>query len=133
MMTPATQRKASSHFRGVQWDKTKNRWKTVCKRTFLGYHTSEEDAARAYNLVAARVGLNLNVIPPAGAAGLKRAAPKTAANQKYRKVKLDDASLGGAGTAGSAGAGGVMRVTPAQWAKLEARVYAFQNRGKGYS
>jgi len=48
-------------------------------------------------------------------------------------MKLADTSSGAAGAAGSAGAAGVMRVTPAQWAKLEARVYAFQNRGKGYS
>ena len=37
------------------------------------------------------------------------------------------------GAAGAGGGGSVMRVTPAQWAKLDARVYAFQNRGKGYS
>ena len=120
----------------------------------MGYHTTEEAAAQANNVEAGRLGLALNVIPPVGAAGAgagpgagaraiagasagrKRAAPATAASQKTKKVKLADtssAAAGAASAAGSAGAGGVMRVTPAQWAKLDARVYAFQNRGKGYS
>jgi hypothetical protein len=34
----------------------------------LGRHATEEAAARAYNIEAERVGLPLNVIPPAGAA-----------------------------------------------------------------
>ena len=37
--------------------------------TYLGVHTSENAAARAYNVEAERVRRPLNVIPPAGAAG----------------------------------------------------------------
>ena len=40
-----------------------------------------------------------------------------------------------AAAAGASGADGVpvMHVTPAQWAKLELGVFAFKNRGEGYS
>jgi hypothetical protein len=122
----------SSQFTGVCLDGGTDKWKARCKGVYLGYHATEVEAAQAYNVEAARLGLTLNIIPPAGAAGAgpKRAAPKTPARQKNKQMKLADTS---SGAAGSAGAGGVMRVTPAQWAKLEGRVYAFQNRGKGYS
>ena len=127
------QQKFSSQFRGVNRVKDKNSWRAHCRGVSMGSYNTEEGAAKAYNVEAARLGLTLNIITPAGAEGAKRAAPKTQASQKNKKVKLEDTSSAAAGTAGSAGAGGVMRVTPAQWAKLEARVYAFQNRGKGYS
>ena len=39
----------SSHFKGVSWDITKNKWRAICKGTQLGYHATEEDAARARN------------------------------------------------------------------------------------
>jgi hypothetical protein len=38
----------SSQFKGVTWNKDKNKWKTECNGTYLGYHATEEDAARAY-------------------------------------------------------------------------------------
>ena len=93
--TPVTQRN-SSHFKGVCWHKNSNRWRAVCKGKSFGYHATEDDAAQAYNIEAARAGLTLNVIQPAGAAGAgtgrKRAAPATAASQKTKKVRLADTS-----------------------------------------
>jgi hypothetical protein len=101
---PVKRRDAScaSQFRGVSWDKHRNKWQAECKRKYLGLHTMEEDAAKAYNAEAARLGVALNVIPPAGAAGLgagagagagggaapKRAPPKTpAAHPTTKKTK----------------------------------------------
>jgi len=47
---PEKQRAASSsQFKGVSWSKRDNTWKAECKRTHLGYHNTEEGAARAYN------------------------------------------------------------------------------------
>jgi len=59
----------SSQFKGVCWNKSKNKWQAQCGKKSLGRHAAEKDAARAYNVEAARLGLALNVIPPAGAAG----------------------------------------------------------------
>jgi hypothetical protein len=59
----------SSQFKGVSWHKSKNKWQAQCGKKSLGRHAAEKDAARAYNVEAARLGLALNVIPPAGAAG----------------------------------------------------------------
>jgi len=39
----------SSQFTGVSWDKSTNKWKAKCKDTYLGFHTTEEGAARVYN------------------------------------------------------------------------------------
>ena len=44
----------ASRFRGVQWHKERSKWKASLyvageKPRFLGYHASEEDAARAYD------------------------------------------------------------------------------------
>jgi hypothetical protein len=58
-----------SQFKGVCWNKSKNKWQAQCGKKSLGRHAAEKDAARAYNVEAARLGLALNVIPPAGAAG----------------------------------------------------------------
>jgi len=101
----------ASPFTGVCWVKRNQKWQANCEKRFLGYHVVEEDAARAYNVEAARLGRTLNVIPPAGAAGAgavlvtgagagagpgagrKRAAPKTpAAARKNKKMKLADTS-----------------------------------------
>ena len=84
---------------GVFWDKNGNKWKATCKGTYLGLHTTEKSAARAYNVEAKRVGRPLNGIPPAGGAsagpcagggaGGKRAAPKTQAGPApCKKMKL---------------------------------------------
>ena len=66
---PAEHREAcTSRFTGVCWDKTRGKWQARCKGKRLGRHTTEEAAARAYNVEAERVGRPLNVIPPVGAA-----------------------------------------------------------------
>ena len=59
----------SSQFKGVTWSKSNNKWQAKCKNKYLGCNAVEEDAARAYNIEAARLGLTLNVIPPSRAAG----------------------------------------------------------------
>jgi hypothetical protein len=38
----------TSEFKGVSWDKNSNRWRVMCNGIHLGYHATEEDAARAY-------------------------------------------------------------------------------------
>ena len=40
---------SSFQFKGVTWDKSTKKWRAQCKGKRLGYHTTEEDAARAYN------------------------------------------------------------------------------------
>ena len=39
----------SSLFKGVIWSKSHNKWTAQCKGKHVGYHATEEDAARAYN------------------------------------------------------------------------------------
>jgi hypothetical protein len=39
----------SSQFKGVTWHKSNNTWKAVCNNRHLGYHATEEDAARAHS------------------------------------------------------------------------------------
>ena len=60
---PALQRTASgggpSRFRGVIWHKSNSKWEGRIydngKQRFLGYYTSEEEAARVYDEAAARI------------------------------------------------------------------------------
>ena len=40
----------TSRFKGVSQDKRTNRWQVMCKGKYLGYHTTEEAAARAYSM-----------------------------------------------------------------------------------
>jgi len=83
-----------SVLKGVYWDNNSSKWMAKCKGIYLGLHTSEEAAARAYNVEAERIGRPLNGIPPAATAadggagptkragagaGTKRAPPKTTA------------------------------------------------------
>jgi len=68
LKTPVPQKK-TSQFKGVYWDKKKNKWRAECKGNSLRSHVTEDEAAQAYNVEAARVALTLNVIPTAGAAG----------------------------------------------------------------
>ena len=76
---PVKHRNAStSQFTGVNWDKNAGKWRVTCKGTYLGLHTSEKSAARSYNVEAKRVGRRLNVIPPAGAAGVGASAGPSA-------------------------------------------------------
>ena len=69
-----TRRCGSSAFAGVSWHKHSGKWWAKCGAKSLGYHATEEGAARAYNLEAERTlnpkpgWLGYNVIPPAGAA-----------------------------------------------------------------
>jgi hypothetical protein len=47
---PVDHREAhTSQFTGVSWNKSNKKWKAKCKGTRLGYHATEEAAARAYN------------------------------------------------------------------------------------
>jgi len=96
----------TSQFTGVFWNKNAHKWQAGCKQKYLGLHTTEGAAAQAYNVEAERIGVALNVIPPAGAArvgagrgagpsagggaGPKRAASKTpAAPAPSKKTKRD--------------------------------------------
>ena len=59
--------KRPSRPKGVSWHQGRGKWQAKCKGTWLGYHATEEAAARAYNIEARRVGITtLNDIPPAG-------------------------------------------------------------------
>jgi len=40
---------SSSRFKGVSWNKDRNKWQARCKGTHLGHFTTEESAARACN------------------------------------------------------------------------------------
>ena len=104
---PVQHRNATcSHFTGVVWDKDRSKWAAKCKGKRLGRFTTEESAARAYNVEAQRLGLALNIIKPVegvgavtvagactgpsagGGASPKRAAPKTlAAPTTNKKTK----------------------------------------------
>jgi hypothetical protein len=44
-----TVQRNSSQFRGVSWEKRRGKWKAECKKKSLGYHPTEEAAARAYH------------------------------------------------------------------------------------
>ena len=54
---PRSRAGSSSRFRGVCWSKAEHKWTAKRKSKWLGYHATEEAAARAYNVEAARVGL----------------------------------------------------------------------------
>ena len=59
----------TSKFTGVSWNTHSSNWQAKCKGTYLGLHATENAAARAYNVEAERLGIALNIVPPAGAAG----------------------------------------------------------------
>jgi len=130
---PVTHREGtSSQFKGVSWHNSSGKWKAQCKGKSLGYHTTEEDAARAYNTEAGRIGrVGLNVIPPVGdtddanntaaaaalalprpaapahahaGAGSKRGAPKPPAPRQTKTMRLVT-SAGAAGARAAAGTG----------------------------
>ena len=87
----------------MYWDKAAMKWRAQCKGTYLGLHTTEEAAARAYNVAAERLEHPVIDVPPAGvgtagagaSAGAsgratpKRAAPTTLATPATsKKMKL---------------------------------------------
>jgi phage terminase large subunit-like protein len=39
----------SSQLKGVSWEKGRGKWQARCERRHLGYHATEEAAARAYD------------------------------------------------------------------------------------
>lgn len=66
----STTRKYSSNYKGVSWDKFKNKWLATItfnyKQMFVGYFKNEIDAAKAYNEAAKKHYKNfaiLNKIP----------------------------------------------------------------------
>lgn len=73
------QRSASggpSRYRGVIWHKSNSKWEARIyengKQRFLGYYTSEEEAARVYDEAAARITgrvVNFPSLPSAAALG----------------------------------------------------------------
>ena len=76
---PAIQRSSSggpSRFRGVIWHKSNSKWEAriyeAGKQRFLGYYTSEAEAARVYDEAALRLTGRAVNFPagPGGAAGL---------------------------------------------------------------
>ena len=140
---PATHR-STSQFKGVTWVKSCGNWAVQCKGKGLGRHATEVAAAQAYNIEAERLGLPLNVIPPAGdaddggntaaaaaalalpprpaapahahaGAGCKRAAPTTPAPLQTKRVRLDT-------SAGARAAAAAAAAAHAQGALLEARI-----------
>ena len=60
---------STSQFSGVSWAKTVRKWMSQIRRKTLGYYTTAEGAAQAYNVEAERLGLALNIIPTIGYAG----------------------------------------------------------------
>ena len=93
----------TSQFMGVCWNKSRNKWKPQCSRTYLGYHATEKAAALAYNVEAQRLGRPLNVIPPTGASGAG-VGPRAGASG-------GDGMGAGAG-AGAGGGAGPKRAAP---------------------
>jgi len=70
-------RAGTSQFMGVSWNHTKSKWKAKCKGKYLGYHTTEEAAARAYSK-----SLQDGVFPePAGSSQLKGVSWNKGRNQ----------------------------------------------------
>ena len=64
---PVLHRNGFSQFKGVWFSKSNRKWRARLKNKGLGYHATEEAAARAYNKEVERIGcVDLNVIPPAG-------------------------------------------------------------------
>jgi len=131
-VVPVSHRDATStsQFKGVCWDKRRGKWKAKCKGKTLGYHATEEAAARAYNTEAGRVArVDINVVPPGGdadgnntaarallrmfasahthaGAGCKRSkragAPTTPAPPQRKKMRLDTLAGAAAGARAAA-------------------------------
>jgi hypothetical protein len=61
------EKKRTSQYRGVNWDKTYQKWKASIsandRKKILGYFASEVEAARCYNFAAVKDGRPLNVLP----------------------------------------------------------------------
>jgi hypothetical protein len=61
------ERKPTSQYRGVNWDKQYGKWKATIsvndRKKILGHFVSEIEAARAFNLEAVKYGRPLNDLP----------------------------------------------------------------------
>jgi hypothetical protein len=62
------EKKCSSQYRGVSWDKKKNKWRTTVgnngRRHIVAYSDSEIQAARIYNEASIKLGRDiLNILP----------------------------------------------------------------------
>jgi hypothetical protein len=96
---PKLSRASTSQFKGVSWVGTGDtrtshtsrspvgvrpscgQWMAQCKGVNLGFHATEVAAAHAFNIEAQRLGLPLNIIPPAtDDGGFIAAAAAAAAN-----------------------------------------------------
>ena len=105
----------SSQFTGVSWHKGCEKWYAFisCKgqRTHVGYFEEEEDAARAVNDEAKRVGIPApNVVPPRGGGGAgvakKRKNAGPAVNPAGRWACGGTGDIGGSGGGSDGGRGG---------------------------
>lgn len=54
-MNRSKQSNNTSGYKGVTWDRAKNKWKAQIKSRFIGYYNTAEEASRSYTIEAMRV------------------------------------------------------------------------------
>ncbi len=67
-LSSSKQRKPTSQYLGVNWDKKYGKWKASIRdngrKKILGYFVNEVEAARCYNFAAVKLGRDtLNLLP----------------------------------------------------------------------